>query len=40
VLSFSATPGEGWRALDVKTKDRDLTVRARSGYAAGGRAGS
>lgn len=41
VLAFTASPNPGWRPLDVKTKDRDLTVRARSGYAAGGaRAGS
>jgi len=40
VLAFNASAAAGWRALDVKTKDRDLTVRARSGYAAGSRAGS
>ena len=40
VLAFSASAGSGWRALNVKTKDRDLTVRARSGYTAGTRAGS
>jgi len=40
VIAFSASAGAGWRALDVKTKDRDLTVRARSGYTAGTRAGS
>ena len=40
VLAFNATPGTGWRGLDVKTKDRDLTVRARSGYTAGTRSGS
>ena len=40
VLAFSASAGRGWRPLDVKTKDRDLTVRARSGYTAGARAGS
>jgi Ca-activated chloride channel family protein len=40
VIAFSASAGTGWRALDVKTKDRDLTVRARSGYTAGTRAGS
>jgi VWFA-related protein len=40
VLAFSASPTNGWRPLDVKTKDRDLTVRARSGYSAGARAGS
>ena len=40
VLAFSASAVAGWRPLDVKTKDRDLTVRARSGYTAGARAGS
>jgi VWFA-related protein len=40
VLAFPASPAAGWHALDVKTKDRDLTVRARRGYAAGIRAGS
>jgi len=40
VLAFSASAAPGWRPLDVKTKDRDLTVRARSGYTAGKRAGS
>jgi Ca-activated chloride channel family protein len=39
VLAFDASPAKGWHPLDVKTKDRDLTVRARSGY-AGSRAGS
>jgi len=40
VIAFNASPGEGWRRVEVKTKDRDLTVRARSGYSGGGRAGS
>ena len=40
VLAFSASATPGWRPLDVKTKDRDLTVRARSGYTVGARAGS
>lgn len=40
VLAFSASAAPGWRSLDVKTQDRDLTVRARSGYIAGARAGS
>ena len=40
VLAFGASPGAGWRALNVKAKDRDLTVRARSGYTAGVRSGS
>jgi len=40
VLAFTASPGSGWHALTVKTKDRDLAVRARSGYTAGTRSGS
>ena len=40
VLGFSASPAVGWHALDVKTRDRDLTVRARRGYSAGRRDGS
>ena len=40
VLAFPAASERGWRSLDVKTKDRDLIVRARSGYTAGARAGS
>ena len=40
VLAFNASPTKGWQPLEVKTKHRDLTVRARSGYAAGARAGS
>ena len=40
VLAFAASPAAGWHQLTVKTRDRDLTVRARRGYAAGIRAGS
>ena len=40
VLAFAASPANGWHALNVKTRDRDLTVRARRGYAAGTRIGS
>jgi Ca-activated chloride channel homolog len=40
VLAFQASPAAGWHPLDVKTRDRDLTVRARRGYTAGTRAGS
>ena len=32
VLAFAATPGPGWHGLIVRTRDRDLTVRARRGY--------
>jgi len=40
VMAFAASPEPGWHGVIVKTKDRDLTVRARRGYAAGTRAGS
>jgi VWFA-related protein len=40
VIAFASSAGSGWRPLTVKTRDRDLTVRARSGYAAGTRSGS
>src|SRR5262249_27792687 len=33
--AFAGANAKGWRPLEVKTKDKDLTVRARSGYAAG-----
>jgi Ca-activated chloride channel homolog len=34
VLSYTlpSTPSDGWHRLDVRVKNRDLTVRARSGY--------
>jgi VWFA-related protein len=35
VLAFDAVPASGWRPLDVRTKNKDLIVRARSGYSAG-----
>ena len=40
VLAFNASAAPGWRPLEVKTRDRDLTVRARRGYTAGARNGS
>jgi VWFA-related protein len=40
VLAFAASPAAGWHALEVKARDRDLTVRARKGYSAGTRSGS
>jgi Ca-activated chloride channel homolog len=40
LIAFAASPASGWHALDVKTRDRDLTVRARRGYSAGKRPGS
>lgn len=40
VLAFGATAGSGWHGLSVKTKNKDLVVRARSGYRAGAGIGS
>ena len=40
VMAFAASPTNGWRALSVKTRDRNLIVRARSGYRAGAGSGS
>ncbi len=35
VLAFEASNRDGWRALEVRARDRALTVRARSGYSSG-----
>ena len=40
VLAFAASPAAGWHALTVRTNNRNLTVRARTGYTAGGHVGS
>ena len=41
VLAFgSSGPGAGWRSLNVRVKEKDATVRARSGYASAPRIGS
>ena len=40
VLAFNAAPRPGWRPLSVRTRNKDLTVHARSGYTAGAPAGS
>ena len=40
VLAFAASAGAGWRGLTVRTKNKDLIVRARSGYRAGKHVGS
>ena len=40
LLAFEASPHAGWRSLEIKARSRDLTVRARSGYTAGGRSSS
>ena len=36
MLAFEASARTGWRPLEVKARDRDFVVRARSGYTAGG----
>ena len=36
MLAFEASSRTGWRPLEVKAKDREHVVRARSGYTAGG----
>ena len=36
MLAFEASARAGWRPLEVKAQNRDLVVRARSGYKAGG----
>jgi VWFA-related protein len=40
VLAFPASSGGDWHRLSVRTKNKDLVVRARSGYRAGGHTGS
>lgn len=35
VLAFEASARPGWRPLEIRARDRDLRVRARSGYTAG-----
>jgi len=40
VLAFAASSASGWHALTVRTSNRNLTVRARTGYTAGGHVGS
>jgi len=36
LLAFEASPRPGWKPLEVKARHRNLIVRARSGYVAGG----
>lgn len=35
VLAFESAPASGWRRLEVRTRNRDYDVRARSGYMTG-----
>ena len=39
VIAFEASTRDGWRALEVRARDRALTVRARAGYSSGNGAG-
>ena len=36
VLAFEASAREGWRGISVEARDKNHTVRARTGYSAGG----
>jgi Ca-activated chloride channel homolog len=36
MLAFEASPRPGWRPLEVRARDREHVVRARSGYTGGG----
>jgi VWFA-related protein len=40
VIAFAASAGSGWHGVSVRTTSKDLTVRARKGYAAGTGIGS
>ncbi len=40
VLAFEASTRPGWRPLEVRARDRDLTVRSRAGYTVGGASGN
>jgi VWFA-related protein len=35
LIAFEPAAGRGWRPLEVRTRDKDYIVRARSGYMAG-----
>jgi Ca-activated chloride channel homolog len=39
LLAFETSDEPGWHPVDVKTRDRDLRVRARAGYFVGGSSG-
>ena len=36
LLAFAASTRPGWKPLEIRAKQRNLVVRARSGYVAGG----
>jgi hypothetical protein len=35
LIAFEPAAGSGWRPLEIRTRDKDYIVRARSGYVAG-----
>jgi hypothetical protein len=35
VMAFEPASATGWRALEIRTRNKDYVVRARSGYMAG-----
>jgi VWFA-related protein len=35
LIAFEPAAGSGWRPLEIRTRDKDYIVRARSGYMAG-----
>jgi len=39
LLAFEASTRPGWRPLEVRARDHDLTVRARAGYNVAGTVG-
>jgi Ca-activated chloride channel homolog len=39
VIAFEPAAGSGWRPLEIRTRDKEHVVRARSGYIAGGSRG-
>jgi VWFA-related protein len=39
VIAFEPAGTDGWRPLEVRTRNKDYVVRARSGYMAGGSRG-
>jgi len=36
LIAFEPGPGSGWQRLEIRTRKKNLVVRARSGYVAGG----
>jgi VWFA-related protein len=40
LLAFEASARQGWKPLEIKSRKKNLVVRARSGYTSGGRPGT